>query len=51
MAIKVRLEKPKLKISWPKLSFSSWLVRGVIGAVLLVGIIGLAVFTRLPAAR
>src|SRR6185503_6702123 len=46
MAIKVRLEKPKLKISWPKLSFSSWLVRGVIGLVLLVGIVGFAVFTH-----
>lgn len=44
MAIKVRLEKPKLKISWPKLSFSSWLVRGVIGFVLLVGIVGFGVF-------
>jgi penicillin-binding protein 1B len=44
MAIKVRLEKPKLKISWPKLSFSSWLVRGVIGFVLLVGIAGFSVF-------
>jgi len=44
MAIKVRLEKPKLKISWPKLSFSSWLVRGVIGCVLLVGIVGFSVF-------
>ena len=44
MAIKVRLEKPKLKISWPKLSFSSWLVRGVIGFVLLVGIVGFSVF-------
>ena len=40
MALKVRLEKPKLKISWPKLTWSSWLVRGVIGTVLLVGIIG-----------
>jgi penicillin-binding protein 1B len=46
MAIKVRLEKPKLKISWPKLSFSSWLVRGVIGLILLVGIVGFAVFTH-----
>jgi penicillin-binding protein 1B len=44
MAIKVRLEKPKLKISWPRLSFSSWLVRGVIGFVLLVGIAGFSVF-------
>ncbi|MBS1806502.1 MAG: transglycosylase domain-containing protein [Acidobacteria bacterium] len=44
MAIKVRLEKPKLKISWPKLSFSSWLVRGVIGFVLLVGIVIFSVF-------
>jgi penicillin-binding protein 1B len=44
MALKVRLEKPKLKISWPKLRWSSWLVRGVIGAVLLFGLIVLAVF-------
>ena len=44
MALKVRLEKPKLKISWPKLTWSSWLVRGVIGGVLLVGLIGLAIF-------
>jgi len=44
MALKVRLEKPKLKISWPKLTFSSWLVRGVIGGVLLVGLVGLAIF-------
>lgn len=51
MALKVRLEKPKLKISWPKfsrprLTWSSWLVRGVVGAVLLFGIIGFAVFTH-----
>ena len=45
MAIKVRLEKPKLKISWPKFSFSSWLVRGVLGAILLAGIVGAIVFT------
>jgi penicillin-binding protein 1B len=45
MAIKVRLEKPKLKISWPKLSLSSWLVRGVIAFILLAGIIGFSVFT------
>ena len=45
MAIKVRLEKPKLKISWPKLSLSSWLVRGVIGLILLAGIVGFSVFT------
>jgi len=45
MAIKVRLEKPKLKISWPKLSLSSLLVRGVIGFVLLAGIVGFSVFT------
>jgi penicillin-binding protein 1B len=44
MALKVRLEKPKLKVTWPKLTWSSWLVRGVIGAVLLFGIIGLIVF-------
>ena len=50
MALKVRLEKPKLKISWPKffrprLSFSSWLVRGVIAVVLLAGIAGFVVFS------
>ena len=45
MAIKVRLEKPKLKISWPKFSFSSWLVRGVIGVILLAGIVSFSVFT------
>src|ERR1700757_3804698 len=45
MALKVRVQKPKLRISWPRLSWSSWLVRGVIGAVLLVGVIGFAVFT------
>src|SRR3569833_57657 len=45
MAIKVRLEKPKVKLSWPKLSLSSWLVRGVIGLILLAGIIGVSVFT------
>ena len=45
MAIKVRLEKPKLKISWPKLSLSSWLVRGAVAFVLLTGIIGFSVFT------
>ena len=44
MALKVRLEKPKLKISWPKLTWSSWLVRGVVGGVLLVGLVGLAIF-------
>jgi penicillin-binding protein 1B len=46
MAIKVRLEKPKLKISWPKLSLSSWLVRGVIGFFLITGIVGFSVFTH-----
>ena len=45
MALKIRLKKPNLKLSWPRLSWSSWLVRGVIAAVLLVGIIGLSVFT------
>ncbi len=45
MALKVRLEKPKLKLSWPKFSLSSWLVRGVIGAVLLFGFVGLITFT------
>ena len=45
MALKVRLEKPKLKITWPKLSWSSWFVRGVIAVVLLVGLVGGIVFT------
>ncbi len=45
MALKVRLQKPKIKFSWPGLSWSSWLVRGVVAAVLLIGIIGLSVFT------
>ncbi len=40
MAFKIRLKKPNWKLSW-----SSWLVRGAIAGVLLVGIIGLAVFT------
>ncbi len=46
MALRVRLEKPKFKLSWPKFSLSSWLVRGVIGAILLVGIICFAVFSH-----
>ena len=46
MALKVRLQKPKFKLSWPRLSWSSWLVRGVIAAVLLFGIIGFSVFTH-----
>ena len=45
MALKIRLEKPKVKVSWPKFSFSSWLLRGVIAAVLLVGIIGFVTVT------
>jgi penicillin-binding protein 1B len=44
MAIKVRLEKPKLRISWPKLLFSSWLVRGFVALILLTGIVGFGVF-------
>src|SRR5437588_7843357 len=44
MAIKVRLEKPKLKVSWPKFFISSWLVRGFIGLILLVGIVCFSVF-------
>src|SRR6185437_10404021 len=40
MALKIRLKKPNWKFSW-----SSWLVRGAIAGVLLVGIIGFAVFT------
>jgi len=46
MAIKVRLEKPKLKISWPKSLLSSWLVRGFAGLILLIGIIGFSVFVH-----
>jgi penicillin-binding protein 1B len=45
MALKVRVQKPNWRFSWPRLSWSSWLVRGVIGAVLLVGIVGFVVFT------
>ncbi|MBW8870605.1 MAG: transglycosylase domain-containing protein [Acidobacteriales bacterium] len=44
MAIKVRLEKPKLKVSWPKFFFSSWLVRGFLALIVLVGIVGFGVF-------
>ena len=40
MALKVRLEKPKVKLSWPRFSMSSWLLRGIIAAVLVVGLIG-----------
>lgn len=40
MALKVKLEKPKLRLSWPKFSLSSWFLRGLIAAVLLVGIVG-----------
>jgi penicillin-binding protein 1B len=45
MALKIRLKRPNLKLSNLKLSWSSWLVRGVIAGVLLVGIIGFTVFT------
>jgi penicillin-binding protein 1B len=40
MALKIRFKRPNLKLSW-----SSWLVRGVIAGILLVGIIGFSVFT------
>jgi penicillin-binding protein 1B len=40
MALKLRLEKPKLRLSWPKFSLSSWFVRGLIAAVLVIGIVG-----------
>jgi penicillin-binding protein 1B len=40
MALKIRLKRPSFKLSW-----SSWLVRGVLGAVLLVALIGFSVFT------
>src|SRR5580692_4377259 len=45
MALKVKLQKPQMKLSWPRLSWSSWLVRGVIAVVLLFGIVGFSVFT------
>jgi penicillin-binding protein 1B len=41
MALKIRLKKPNWKLSW-----SSWLVRGMIAAVLLVGLVGLIVFSH-----
>ena len=46
MALKVRLKKLNFKLSWPKLSWSSWLVRGFIGTVLVVGIVCFALFTH-----
>jgi penicillin-binding protein 1B len=46
MAFKVRLQKPNFKFAWPRLSWSSWVLRGVVGAVLLVGIVCFAVFTH-----
>ncbi|WP_348262136.1 transglycosylase domain-containing protein [Telmatobacter sp. DSM 110680] len=46
MALKIRLERPNWKLSRLRLSWSSWVVRGVVGAVLLFGIIGFAVFTH-----
>jgi penicillin-binding protein 1B len=45
MALKVKVQKPNWKLSLPRLSWSSWLIRGVIGAVLIVGIVGFVVFT------
>jgi penicillin-binding protein 1B len=41
MALKIRLKKPNWKLSW-----SSWLLRGVVGCVLLVGLIALIVFSH-----
>jgi penicillin-binding protein 1B len=41
MALKIRLKKPTLKLSW-----SSWLLRGVVASVLLVGLIGLIIFSH-----
>ena len=46
MALKIRLKRPNWKLSRPRLSWSSWLVRGVIAAVLLAGIICFSVFTH-----
>src|ERR1700761_7436878 len=40
MALKIRFKRPNWKLSW-----SSWLVRGVIAGVLLVAIIGFSIFT------
>jgi penicillin-binding protein 1B len=41
MALKIRLKKPNWKLSW-----TSWLVRGVVGVVLAVGLVFLIVFTH-----
>ena len=41
MALKIRLKKPNWKLSW-----SSWLLRGVVGCFLLVGLVGLIVFSH-----
>jgi penicillin-binding protein 1B len=46
MALKIRLKRPNWKLSQLRLSWSSWLVRGVIAAVLLTGIICFSVFTH-----
>ena len=40
MALKIRLKKPNWKFSW-----SSWVVRGAIASVLLIGLVFLIVFT------
>ena len=45
MPLKVKLEKPKVRLSWPKFSMSSWLLRGVIAAVLLLGLAGFVTLT------
>src|SRR6476646_3052440 len=46
MALRIRLKRPNWKLALPRLSWSSWLVRGVIAAVLLIGIVCLSVFTH-----
>jgi penicillin-binding protein 1B len=45
MALKVKFENPRPKLHEPNFSLSSWLIRGVIGAVLLVGIVGYVTVT------
>jgi penicillin-binding protein 1B len=41
MALKIRLKKPNWNLSW-----SSWLLRGLVGGVALVALIALSVFTH-----
>jgi penicillin-binding protein 1B len=41
MALKIRLKKPNWNLTW-----SSWLLRGVVASVLLVGLVALVVFSH-----